>query len=169
MWGGQQHTWSTFGYGTQVIQTNFPGLTLSGIANGNTISVLKRVGLPDGSICSFEYNTYGQVKTIRWYAPNSSDPGSFPADYTQRSYIAYNLPADASAPQTKCPPFTTRTNWAQEWNAGVTTTFAFDPGYAWGQMTTPDNTIHKESFGTTGWQRGLTLQAETWSGGVKKK
>src|SRR5262249_48707553 len=107
--------------------------------------------------------------TIRRYAPNSSSPASFPNDYTQRSSLAYDLPADAGAAQTRCPTFNNRTDWAQDWNPGVTTTFAADSGGAWGQVTTPDGTTYKEFFGTTGWQRGLTLQTETWSGGVRKK
>ena len=40
-WGGQTHTWATFAYGTQTIQTNFPGLTLNGTANGAQESVLR--------------------------------------------------------------------------------------------------------------------------------
>lgn len=168
-WSGQTHTWATFAYGTQTIQTNFPGLTLSGAMNGNVMSVLTRVGLDDGSTYSFEYNTYCQVKTIRRYAPNISNPVNFPNDYFQRAYTTYNLPADASAAQTDCPRFTTRTDWAYEWNSGVTNTYAVDANWAWGQVTLPDNTIYKEFFATSGWQRGLTTQTETWSGGVKKK
>ena len=36
-------------------------------------------------------------------------------------------------------------------------------------MTTPDGTIYKEFFYTSGWQSGLTHTTEVWSGGVKKK
>jgi YD repeat-containing protein len=168
-WGGQTHTWATFAYGTQTIQTNFPGLTLNGTTNGAQESVLTRVGLADGSVYSFEYNTYAQVKTIRRYAPNNSDPVNFPNDYFQRAYTTYGLPDNANDPQTDCPRITSRTDWAYDWNPGVTSVYAADPGYAWGQVTFPDGTIYKEIFATTGWQRGLTTQTENWSGGVKKK
>ena len=51
----------------------------------------------------------------------------------------------------------------------MTSVYAADPGYAWGQVTFPDGTIYKEFFAMTGWQRGLTTQTENWSGGVRKK
>ena len=162
-WGGQTHTWATFAYGTQTIQTNFPGLTLNGTTNGAQESVLTRVGLADGSVYSFEYNTYAQVKTIRRYAPNNSNPVNFPGDYFQRAYTTYGLPDNAADPQTDCPRATSRTDWAFDWNPGVTYTYAADPGRAWGQVTFPDGTIYKEFFATTGWQRGLTTQTENWS------
>jgi len=168
-WGGQTHTWATFTYGTQMIQTNFPGLTLNGTANGAQKSVLTRVGLADGSVYSFEYNTYCQVKTIRHYAPNNSNPVNFPGDYLQLAYTTYGLPDNANNFQTDCPRITSRTDWASNWNSGVTSTYDADPGLAWGQVTFPDGTIYKEFFATAGWQRGLTTQTENWSGGVRKK
>ena len=168
-WGGQTHTWATFAYGTQTIQTNFPGLTLNGTANGAQESVLLRVGLADGSVYSFEYNTYCQVKTIRHYAPNNSNPVNFPGDYVQRAYTTYGLPDNANDPQTDCPRITSRIDWASDWNSGVTSTYDADPGLAWGKVTFPDGTIYKEFFATSGWQRGLTTQTENWSGDVRKK
>jgi YD repeat-containing protein len=168
-WGGQTHTWATFAYGTQTIQTNFPGLTLNGTANGAPESVLLRVGLADGSVYSFEYNTYAQVKTIRRYAPNNSNPVNFPGDYFQRAYTTYGLPDNASSPQSDCPRITSRADWAYDWNPGPPATYTPGPGYAWGEVTFPDGTIYKEFFATTGWQRGLTTQTENWAGGVRKK
>jgi YD repeat-containing protein len=166
-WGGQTHTWATFAYGTQTIQTNFPGLTLNGTTNGTTESVLLRVGLADGSVYSFEYNTYAQVKTIRRYAPNNSNPVNFPGDYFQLAHTTYGLPDNASSPQTDCPRATSRTDGAYDWNSGVTHLYAADPGHAWGQVTFPDGTVYKEFFATTGWQRGLTMTGGVNS--VRKK
>jgi YD repeat-containing protein len=131
--------------------------------------VLLRVGLADGSVYSFEYNTYAQVKTIRRYAPNNSNPVNFPGDYFQRAYTTYGLPDNATNPQMDCPRATSRTDWASDWNSGVTSTYAADPGHSWSQVTLPDGTIYKEFFATTGWQRGLTTLTENWSGGVRKK
>jgi YD repeat-containing protein len=168
-WGGQTHTWATFAYGTQTIQTNFPGLTLNGTTNGAQESVLLRVGLSDGTVYSFEYNTYAQVKTIRRFAPNNSNPVNFPGDYFQRSYTTYGLPDNASASQTDCPRATSRTDWAYDWNQGETVTSFYTSGPDWGQVEFPDGTIYKESFATTGWQRGLITQTENWAGGVRKK
>ena len=167
-WAGQTHTWATFAYGTQTIQTNFQGLTLNGTANGAQESVLLRVGLADGSVYSFEYNTYAQVKTIRRYAPNNSNPASFPDDYLQRAYTTYGLPDNANASQSDCPRITSRTDWAYDWTQ-ATYTYLPDSSFATGQVTFPDGTRYKEFFATTGWQRGLTTLTENWSGDVRKK
>ncbi len=150
-WAGQTHTWATFTYGTQTIQTNFPGLTLNGTANGEQESVLLRVGLADGSVFKFDYNTYAQVKAIRRYAPNNANPTLFPDHYWERAYTTYNLPADSSTAQSDCPRFTTRTDWA--WEAGVTTTTfgPATPNWSEGNVTLPDGTLYKEFFATTGW------------------
>jgi YD repeat-containing protein len=164
-WGGQTHTWATFAYGTRTIQTNFPGLTLNGTTNGAGESVLLRVGLADGSVYSFEYNTYAQVKTIRRWAPNNYNPVNFPGDYYERAYTTYGLPDNGSASQTDCPRATSRTDGAYDWHSSVTSFYEGD-SHAWGQVTFPDGTKYKEFFATTGWQRGLTTLTENWTGGV---
>jgi YD repeat-containing protein len=165
-WGGQTHTWATFAYGTQTIQTNFPGLTLNGTTNEDEESVLLRVGLTDGSVYSFEYNTYAQVKTIRRYAPNNSNPINFPGDYSERAYTTYGLPDNANDQQTDCPRATSRTDGADDWHSSVTSYYDGDSSHAWGQITFPDGTKYKVFFATTGWQRGLTTQTENWTSGV---
>ena len=167
-WGGGAHTYATFAYDNVTIQTNFPGLDLVGAANGRTISALSRVDMADGKVYAFEYNTYAQVKTIKCYAPNTADLGDFPDDYTLLSSITYDLPADASSPQSDCPRFSTRLDWAKDWNSGALTSYDGD-GSTWGSMTSPDETVYKEFFGASGWQRGLTLKTENWSNGVRKK
>ena len=43
-----------------------------------------------------------------------------------------------------------------------------DPGDGSREMISPDGTTYKEFYGT-GWQRGLTMQSEVWSGGVRQK
>jgi YD repeat-containing protein len=167
-WGGGTHTYATFAYDNVTIRTNFPGLDMVEVANGTTVSVLSRVGMADGKVYAFEYNTYAQVKTIKYYAPNSANPGNFPGDYTLLSSISYDLPTDAGGPQSDCPRFFSRLDWAKDWNGGALTSYAGD-GATWGSATAPDGTVYKEFFGASGWQRGLTLQTETWSNGSRKK
>jgi YD repeat-containing protein len=171
-WSGGTHNYATFAYDILTIQTNFLGLDLVGAANGATISVLSRVDMADGKVYAFEYNTYAQVKTIRCYAPNSANPGNFPDDYTLLSSISYDLTPDEQAGQTDCPRFSSRKDWAKDWNAvtenGAISIYDGD-GATWGSATAPDGTEYKEFFGASGWQRGLTLQTEIWSNGSKKK
>jgi YD repeat-containing protein len=167
-WSSGPHTYATFAYEDVTIQTNYPGLELVGAANGSTISALTRVDMADGKVYAFEYNTYGQVKTIRCFAPNTASGGNYPGDYTLLSSITYNLTADAGMAQSDCPRFSSRRDWAKDWNEGVIRIYAGDVA-TWGSVTWPDGTIYKEFFGATGWERGLTLQTETWSNGSRKK
>jgi len=171
-WAAGPHNYATFAYDVVTIQTNFLGLDMVGAANGTTVSVLSRMDMPDGKVYAFEYNTYAQVKKIRCYAPSSENPVNFPDDYTLLSYVSYNLTPDGSAGQTDCPRFSSRRDWAKDWDAvpedGAIRLYDGD-GVSWGSVTTPDGTMYKEFFGASGWQRGLTLRTETWSNDSKKK
>jgi YD repeat-containing protein len=156
--GGVTHTWATFGWGTQIIQTSFIGMTVLGPPNGTSIPVLTQVSLDDGSRYNFEYNSYAQVYLVRHYA----------FDNHQRSYSLYTLPASS----TDCPRVSESHEWAENWNNDqeATTTYTLALDHSSGQVTMPDTTTsYKELFATTGWQRGLTTGTEYWSSGVKKK
>ncbi|MDT7604510.1 MAG: hypothetical protein QOF61_2507, partial [Acidobacteriota bacterium] len=169
------HTWATFGYSDLTLQTNYPGLSLSGAQNGQTIPVLTQVGLTDGTRFNFDYTSYAQVYRVT--------RSTMDTDYVwrARSYVQYNLPLNQSyGAQTDCPRFTERRDWAAYWNGdadslpasgeeSVTTFSQWDAGGASGQVTTPDGTTYKEFYGTTGQQRGLMTRAEFWSGGVLRK
>lgn len=155
----ETHYWATFGYSQNYIGYNFPGLSAVG-PNGMNINVLSQVGLPDGTYFTFQYNSYGQVTTIRRYH-NS--------DNVQRAYIAYDLPSSA----TDCPRISARRDWADSWNlvngvaTEVVTQYATDSDGAH-KLTAPDGTIYKEYYGS-GWQSDLVTQAEWWSGGTRQK
>ncbi|MEK7831946.1 MAG: hypothetical protein AAB401_12710, partial [Acidobacteriota bacterium] len=170
-WNGLPKTLVTFHYADETLYTNFPGLYLDNVTNGQLVSVLSQIDLVDGSRYKFQYNTYLQVNKIERYGG-----GTF-----LRAWQSYNLPAShLSGAQTDCPRFTQRTDMAYDWSSGVATNFCFSdpnaptsckwiPDHPWGQVTTPDGTTQKEIFAITGWQRGLPTQTETWSGGAKKK
>ncbi|MDX2045009.1 MAG: hypothetical protein SF097_27605, partial [Acidobacteriota bacterium] len=170
--GGPDKTLATFHYADETIYTNFQGMFLENVTYGQTIPVLSHIDLPDGSRYKFQYNTYLQVNKIEHYGGLTF----------LRSWQSYNLPTShLSGAQTDCPRFTQRTDMAYDWNNGVATNFCFsDPNHPtkpcawelnhpWGQVTAPDGTTQKQIFATTGWQRGLPTQTETWASGVKKK
>ncbi|HYY41725.1 MAG TPA: hypothetical protein VE775_03270, partial [Pyrinomonadaceae bacterium] len=143
----ETHTWATFGYSNLTIQTNFPGLTLAGSTNGQTIPVLTQVGTADGTRYNFDYTTYGQVYRI---TRSTQDDDLV---WRPRQYVKYNLPLDASAAQTDCPRFTERRDWASNWHGDngdtvataaeevVTTYSAWDATGASAQVTMPDGAI----------------------------
>lgn len=156
-WGSQTHTWATFSYGAVTVQPSFSsGLTVGG-PQGQAINVLTQVGIADGSRYQFDYNLYGQVSKIARYS----------ADNHLLSYTAY----DYNTGTGECPKVSAERAWAIDWNnnAEVTTTYGYADDRSWGQVTTPDQTVYKELFATTGWQKGLTTGTEIWVGGVKEK
>jgi YD repeat-containing protein len=101
-WGGATHTWATFGWGTQSINTGFTGMTVSGPQNGTSIAVLTQVSLDDGSRYTFEYNSYAQAAAVHYYA----------FDNHQRSYSLYTFPASS----TDCPRVSESHEWVENWN-----------------------------------------------------
>ncbi|MDQ1639728.1 MAG: hypothetical protein QOF62_3067 [Pyrinomonadaceae bacterium] len=149
----QTHLWATFGYGTLLVQTNFPGLFVQGPNNAN-IPVLASVTLADNSSYNFDYTSWGQVYQIRQNA----------ADGHMRSRQTYNLPQDATTAQSECPRFTERRDWAEYWME-VVTQYSVDPNVGWTQETQPDGTVYKEYFATAGWQNGLTVRTEIYAAG----
>ncbi|MFN2491620.1 MAG: hypothetical protein ABR501_01890 [Pyrinomonadaceae bacterium] len=158
------HTWASFGWSTQAIQSTFSSVMVVGAPNGSTVPVLNQVGLDDGSRYNFEYSGNGQVNIIRRYT----------SDNIQRSYSAYNY----SAPADDCPRITATRVWAENWTgingvpAEVVTQYS-DPGDGSHALTAPDGTIYKEFYGGTGgspaWQKGLVTQSEVWSASIKQK
>ena len=183
------HNWAVFTYADTFIQTNFTGLTVYGVANNSNIKTLSRVTRADGSHSDFSYTNWGQVWKV----------SSFAANNDLLSYRAYNLPGSpllATGPQSDCPRFTQRRDWAKYWNGdtngdpGATpssedavTSFVAPADDQWTmpdgtaatgkrvEVTAPDGTLNKIYFvGTTGnssaWRRGLPALVETYSGGV---
>ncbi len=158
--GNVSHDWATFSYGQVWVAPAFGGgLQING-PNNNYVTVLTRVSLHDGTYFTFDYNNlFGQVKRINRYA----------ADEHLLNYTSYNM--NSSSGQTDCPKFTEQRHWAENWNGGneAVTSYSTAGDNSWTQLTTPDGTIYKEFFHTSGWQSGLTHTTEVWSGGVKKK
>jgi len=181
---GQPHVWASFGYSDLEVQPNFTGapkgaeegnpfapisiegdesgeISVLGLPESNTVSVLTQVGGEDGSRYQFTYNSWGQVTKITHYAADSLTD-----DHHPLAFVSYNLPPDSSKPQTDCPRFTERQDWAENWNGNdpVRTTFDFDPEHQWGQVTAPDGTIYKEFFTAdyNNWRRGLVSRTEVY-------
>lgn len=168
------HTWASFGYGSLTINTRFcdpalgscssgiPNMSVCGPPNGGTINVLTQVTFADGSNYVFDYTSWGQVWRSRHRA----------LDTHQLGYASYDLPLDATNPQSDCPRFVHRNDQAENWNNSTTavTTYTFDRASgAGGQAILPDNTTYKEFASASGWQKGLPYQTEVWFSGVRKK
>lgn len=165
----ETHTWASFTYGQLYVQPNFPGLYVNG-PNYSYQTVLSSVTLSDGASYGFDYTSFGQVWKIRSHRANGF----------LQNYIAYNLPGSdylGSSAQSDCPRFTEQHDWADTWNGNneVITYFSVDPNGAgggqpaWAQMQAPDGTIYKETYATSGWQKGLTTGIEVKVGTTVKK
>ncbi len=153
--GTPGRTLVTFGYSDLTIQTNFDGLQIIGPANNSSITVLRQLGLPDGTRYTFDYNSWGQVQRLTLVA----------ADGHRLAYTSYNLPVDAGLSLFDCPRPTEMRAWAQDANsdAEAVTTFDLDENGEWGQAILTDGSSRKEFFDTSGWQRGLSLRVEELS------
>jgi YD repeat-containing protein len=184
-----QHIWASFEYTETTIQTDFTNLTVSGPSNGSKIKTLSRVSFPVGSHYDFSYTSWGQVWKV----------SSFAADNHLLNYRSYNLPGSplqTTGPQTDCPRFTERRDWAENWNENTSgveqeavTTYATPVADTWtmpdntppktglrAQVTAPDLTSNKIYFvdpaGTTSdWQRGLPALVNTYdsSGALQRQ
>jgi len=181
------HNWATFEYTNVAIQTSFSGLTVSGPSNGSTIKTLARVRVATGAHYDFNYTAWGQIWKIAGFA----------ADEHQLHYRAYNLPGSplqATGPQSDCPKFTERRDWAENFNKNISgieqealTAYATPTPESWtnpdgttqsglrAQVTAPDlTTVTKLYFSGTkgtasGWRRGLPALVNTYSNGVLQR
>jgi len=177
-WQNTTHTWASFSYKTTPFNYNFSGLTVSAPASGTNLKVLDKVIFADGGYYSFDYTSYGQVKQINRYA----------ADAHRLNYVAYDLTSDTTNAQSNCPRYTTRTDWAENWNipnGQATTAYSVQSNVSYNipalptaktgtatlvQVTTPDGTINKTYVYPAGdWKEGLPLASETFSAGVRKR
>jgi hypothetical protein len=166
-WQGQVFTWAQFEYSNLTIQTNFPGLTIDGPANGTPIPVITKVITGDGARHRFLYNSYGMVREI-WRDGESNNA---------LSGTEYAFPTIGGA-NTDCPRFSQRWDYLAGWSGSdgygwVLSNFSFVPDYnsteGYGVVVGPDGVSHQEWFYNSGPRRGLTKKMETWHGGVVKK
>lgn len=157
-WAGQSHLWAHFDYTTISISTSFTG-GIYYVDGPSTTPVLSRIITNDGARYTFVYNSYGQA-THFWRYGQEDNP---------RAAVGYlmDLP---SGGLTDCPRPYLCGEWAFDWLGGWSESyFTFDPNGAFGTMTAPNGTIYKEFFTTSGWQKGLPYQTETWANGIKRK
>jgi hypothetical protein len=128
-----------------------------GTANGTVLPVITQVNLNDTSHFTFDYTNSLQVSAIRNY---------FGALERNATIFTYETPA-GDAPRLLDSRLSAR-NWTGYNNvpAQVITQYSV-AGDGACVMTAPDGTIYKEFYGT-GWQKGLTILSEVWSGGEKK-
>lgn len=132
------HQWARFEYADKTIDTNFPGLTVYGPADGVNIKTLTKVRFADESCYEFTYTSWGQVWKVTKLA----------ADGSVLNYRTYDLPQTGTLAHDDCPRFTVRKDWAKYWNGDTdgttsageevaTATFIIPVSDSW---TMPDNT-----------------------------
>lgn len=148
--------WARFEYSSISFQPSFSGVSVNK-PSGTTLTVLSKVKLWDDSYYTFEYNSYGQINMIRHWA----------ADNHQLSYTSYAL--DSGPSLSDCPRVSERHDWAENWSGlnGVpseaVTYYSVDPNGSWAEVESPDNSIYRETYATTGWQAGLTIRTDIYS------
>jgi YD repeat-containing protein len=158
-WAGQpSHQWVSFGWGTRNMQHSFSNDAVIGTANGTVVPVITQVALNDTSYFTFDYTNSLQVSAVKNY---------FGALERNANTFTYQT-VSGDVPRLSSSSVSAR-NWSGYNNvpAQVTTQYSVDGDGAC-VLTAPDGTIYKEYYGT-GWQKGLTVLSEVWSGGAKQK
>ena len=160
--------WARFEYFDAAVRTNFPGMEVFGPTGGQTFHALRKVTLADDSSFTFDYTTWGQINRVEGRA---KDNGLL-------NRVALDLPADETQAQYDCPRFVNRYDWVAYWNGdadGVRDSqggedaatwydvYDFDGGVA--KAKAPDGTLHKESYETAGWKKGLVTRADEYDAG----
>lgn len=153
-WNGSPHTLANFSWGSPLTMdvSGFTGAAVVGAYTGESLPVLRGVGLPDGSFYSFDYNIVAEVTMIR----------SYRSDNVQQAYAAFDYQHFAN----DCSRLTQTRVWADNWSDlngvphEVTTTFQ-TPAAGVYQMVAHDSTIYREYYGS-GWQRGLVTRSDVW-------
>lgn len=160
----ETYEWARFDYETRTLGITFAGPTPLGAQHGQTFRALTKVTLADGSGYVFDYTTWGQVYRFT----------NFAQDGHRLHRVTLDLPSDASQPQSDCPRFVNRRVWAAYWNGdadGVpaeseeAVTWFDDYNFAGGigKAKAPDGTLHKETYDTAGWRKGLVTRTDTYS------
>jgi YD repeat-containing protein len=158
-WNGQPaHQWVSFGWGTRNVQPAFTSGAVVGTAAGALLPVITQVTLNDTSHFTFEYTNSLQVSAIKNYF------GTLERNATG---FTYETPA-GDVPRLIDSRMSAR-NWSgvNGLPAQIITTYNV-AGDGACVLTTPDGTVYKEYYGA-GWQKGLPVLSEVWSGGVRQK
>ena len=147
VWNGVTHVHASFDYAPVTINTNFSDngtpLTVDGPTSGTQISVVSRVITDEGIRTVFVYNSWGQA----------SDVWTYGAEDNQRASMIHNF-LTAATPQSDCPWYYNRGDWANEWIGGwAVTSYSFSPGGALAEATVPDGTQRILQYNR--WNAGL--------------
>jgi YD repeat-containing protein len=158
-WNGQPaHQWVSFGWSARNVQPAFTSGAVVGTAAGALLPVITQVTLNDTSHFTFEYTNSLQVSAIKNYF------GTLERNATG---FTYETPA-GDVPRLIDSRMSAR-NWSgvNGLPAQIITTYNV-AGDGACVLTTPDGTVYKEYYGA-GWQKGLPVLSEVWSGGVRQK
>jgi hypothetical protein len=141
-------------YQPVTIQTSFLStLALDPVAiNGTQVYLPSRITYPNGINYRFTYTSYGQVTQIQKWVPTITGQGN------ERivASTTFNLPGyDPNQPLIDCPTFSTRTEWAENWQGGTTALYTYGSG-----VTDPTGRLFAYS------KSGLTMTSYIWAPGA---
>jgi YD repeat-containing protein len=165
----ETYTWAEFHYENKPLNGAFAaGIVpyVSATHAGGSFRALTKVVTGDGSYFTFGYNPWGQVNRI----------GRHAANHDLLNYVSYNLPVTHTEAQSDCPRFNEQRVWAAYWNGdtnglpaaseeAVTLYSPYNFAVGVSAVITPDGTLHREFYATSGRNKGLTVRTETFSGG----
>lgn len=163
---GTAQPWATFRWGNAQMQPTFGEVV--GTYAGENILALNFVGFDDGSYTRFNYNGYGQVREIKHFA-SDSDPN---ADNHLLNTMVYNYGA-SDDPTRLTDMRVSAENWTGTNDVPSQLITQFSASGDVHEMTAPDGTIYKETYGGTGnspvWQHGLVISTQVLTGSTVQK
>jgi hypothetical protein len=162
--GGTYNDYVTISWQPITFTTNFDVATDPGSINGTTVWQPSVIQYPTGMNTRFFYTSYGQMYLIEKWAPTISGQGQERrvayTRYNLPSYNGYSAPAGAvagpannSGQLTDAPAFTTRHEWAENWNLDgsgapqeATYSYFFDPSGNYSAVTDPQDRVFSTSI-----------------------
>ncbi len=149
-------------YQPVTIQTNFYNMTTDPVnINGTQVYFPVRITYPTGANYRFVYTSYGQISSIQRWVPTVTGQGA----ERMIASMSLNMPSfNPNYPQTNCPTFTQRADWAENWVGG-----SFQYTY-WGPNghTVTDSTYRTFYVLTDGMTQSVTVTPPGGGGFVKK-
>jgi RHS repeat-associated protein len=109
-------------YQPVTIQTNFTMATDPANINGTQVYFPVRLTYPTGVNYRFGYTSYGQINSIQKWVPTITGQGA----ERMIASMSLNMPTyNPSQPQVNCPTFSSRTDWAENWQGGQAQSYQY--------------------------------------------
>ncbi|MEP7340786.1 MAG: S8 family serine peptidase, partial [Acidobacteriota bacterium] len=168
--------YATIAYQPVLVSLNFGSLGVDPNINGTNVWVPSAITYPNGNNYSFYYTSYAQMWAVEKWVPTVGGQGSARSiaytTYNMPSYYGISYPSrtgalDDQSVKSDSPAFTTRTEWAENWNSGsaVTYSYYFDVS-GFSTVTDPIGRIYRSDSTATLQTTKIFANSTDYNGGA---